>query len=696
MDNSTVEKIYAGFLGKCFGVRLGAPVEPQIWTYKKIREIYGNMDHYTKYYKTFAADDDTNGPVFFHRMLLEKSNPKDFRADDVAKAWLNFGRENIGMFWWGGNGVSTEHTAYLNLLKGIIPPESGSIAQNGKVLAEQIGGQIFIDTWGLLFPNNPVKAAEFALKAASVSHDGDALEGAKFIAACIAIAFSTDSITDVVAQAMTFVDPDSTYYKVISAVLEFHAENPDDWFECREYLEQEWGYDKYGGVVHVIPNAGVCMMALLYGDGDFARTIEIASMSGWDTDCNAGNCGTILGVLNGVSGLPAKYRTPTNDRIITSSVIGELNIVDIPTFARETAILSCQLNDEPRPDLLDHDFELGKIDYDFSLPGSTHGFMSDNYFKTELRHVENKVGHNALGILIDRMVEGDQSHIFTKTYYRRRDFSDERYKPCFAPQVYPGQTASFQILLEKWQGGNLVVRPYVKDTFSESYLYLSPQVVEPDQLKELTFEIPDMAGSFPEEVGLLVETDSELSNRFFGQLNICSFKVSGKPKYSIDFSKQSYEFLNVTPFAFNNGQRTIEENKMVLECDKGMSCFTGDYYTKDIDAEFIYQAEYGMEHQFIFKARGIRQYYAIGFDGYNSISLIRNDFGSKECQRVEFAWKSGEEYRMRVNSQGNECKLFINGQEVLCYDKIDGFQSGMFGYRIGKEGKARISEIHVQ
>ena len=68
-----------------------------------------------------------------------------------------------------GYGVSTEHTAYLNLRNGITAPRSGSIEQNGHVAAEQIGGQIFIDTWGLVTPGNPDLAAKLAQKAASVT-----------------------------------------------------------------------------------------------------------------------------------------------------------------------------------------------------------------------------------------------------------------------------------------------------------------------------------------------------------------------------------------------------------------------------------------------------------------------------------------------------------------------------------------------
>ena len=329
-----LERVYAGFLGKNVGIRLGAPVEPAIWTYKRIRDVYGDVTSYLKPYRNFAADDDANGPVYFIRPLLDvverggASSP--IEPDDVGKAWLDYAREGLGMFWWGGYGKSTEHTAYLNLKNGIHAPESGSIARNGLVPAEQIGGQIFIDTWGLVWPGNPKKAAEYATAAASVSHDGEGLNGARFIAACIAAAFVEKNLRAVVDAGLRLLPYESKYAEVARAVIEFHDTYPEDWRPCQEYLIAYWGYDKWPGLCHIIPNAGVCVLALLYGEGSFSRTVEIATMCGWDTDCNAGNVGTIAGVLYGLDAIPPHYRAPINDGIVLSGASGSLEYSRYP------------------------------------------------------------------------------------------------------------------------------------------------------------------------------------------------------------------------------------------------------------------------------------------------------------------------------------------------------------------------------
>ncbi len=339
MKTEFIEGIYAGWLAKIIGIRLGAPVEG--WTYEKIKNIYGELDHYPVDYHEFAADDDSNGPLFFLRALEDGHHDYELQAQDVAEALLNYAPFEHGFFWWGGYGISTEHTAYLNLRNGIPAPRSGSIEQNGSTTAEQIGGQIFIDTWGLVTPGNPDLAAKYAKEAASVTHDGNGIYGGIFVAVCISYAFVEKDIRKIIEKGLSYIPRECEYAKVVRAVMVYYDENPGDWRACFRYIFDNYGYDKYPGNCHIIPNIAVMILALLYGEGDFTDTLNICNMCGWDTDCNVGNVATIMGVRNGLDGINyEKWRKPINDFLACSSVMGSMNIMDIPYGASYIAKLA--------------------------------------------------------------------------------------------------------------------------------------------------------------------------------------------------------------------------------------------------------------------------------------------------------------------------------------------------------------------
>lgn len=99
MKETYIKKIYAGWLGKIIGIRMGAPVEG--WTYEKIQKVYGELDGYPVEYSRFAADDDSNGPMFFLRAVENKKKAEDLTAQDVAEALLNYAPFEHGFFWWG-------------------------------------------------------------------------------------------------------------------------------------------------------------------------------------------------------------------------------------------------------------------------------------------------------------------------------------------------------------------------------------------------------------------------------------------------------------------------------------------------------------------------------------------------------------------------------------------------------------------
>ena len=688
------EKVYAGFLGMNVGIRLGAPLEPQEWTYERILQVHGEIKGYVKDYNMFSADDDANGPIFFIRALYDDAYNREMQADDVGKAWLNYCREGIGMIWWGGEEVSSEHRSYLNLKRGIKAPESGSVEQNGIVLAEQIGGQIFIDSWGLMFPDNIEKAAHYAEMAASVSHDQEGLYGARFMAAAIAKAYSAKSVEETIEAGLSMIPTDSTYAKVVHAVLDFHKQNPNDWRACRQYLEDEWGYDKYPGICHIIPNAGVCVLALVYGEGDFARTIEIATMCSWDTDCNAGNVGTITGVLGGIENIPAHYREPINDCIVASSVSGYLNIIDIPTFSAELALLGYKMAGEAAPEKLVNKVKPGETFFDFEMPGSTHGFKMDHSFKAFLCH-SDQVGDGSLEVIIDRMFEGDQAKIFYKPFYRREEFYDEKYKPTFAPTAYSGQQVSVDIYLDKLQGSGIFITPYIRNTYSKECVTLEKIELNDQAWNHIQFTLPDTEGAMIDEIGYILESPSVLLERAFGSLYLKNFHIYGNAEYSIDFSKQVIEYRCVTPFAHQNGQWLLSDHKMKCISEDNCSSYTGNYYTKDAILESEIQATTGVSHNLIFRAQGTQRHYLVGFDGEGKVSLTLNDFGYQRLATVPFEWNAGKNYRFKVEFKNSSIRFFIDDQLVIEHEDHR-LSSGMVGVGCLDKGETDIFSFHVK
>jgi len=140
------ERVYAGVLGKIIGVYLGRPFEG--WTYERITKELGEIYYYVHdrfEVPLIVTDDDISGTFTFVRALADYGYMRDLTPAQIGQTWLNYIIENRTILWWGGMGNSTEHTAFLRLKAGMEAPRSGSIEMNGKVVAEQIGAQIFID-----------------------------------------------------------------------------------------------------------------------------------------------------------------------------------------------------------------------------------------------------------------------------------------------------------------------------------------------------------------------------------------------------------------------------------------------------------------------------------------------------------------------------------------------------------------------
>ena len=323
------EKIHGAWLGRICGCLLGKTIEG-IRTdelHPFLKET-GNFPMHRYIYKTdvteesvhkykfgfmgrdyadqidgMPADDDMNYVVLSQEII--KTYGKDFTSYDVSRAWLNYQCKDAY--------CTAERVAYCNFIKGFVPPES-AVYQNP--YREWIGAQIRGDYFGYINPGNPELAAEMAWRDARISHVKNGIYGEMFVSAMLSVAATTCDIEEVILGGLSQIPYTSRLYEKIMLVLDTYKQNKtkEECFRLIHTLFDEHSNDW----CHTIPNAMIVVASLLYGRGDYGKSICMAVETGFDTDCNGATVGSILGMAYGARCIPAYWTGPINDKLHTN------------------------------------------------------------------------------------------------------------------------------------------------------------------------------------------------------------------------------------------------------------------------------------------------------------------------------------------------------------------------------------------
>ncbi len=536
LPHDYAERVYAGVLGKIIGVYLGRPFEG--WSYERIIAELGEINYYVHERRNvplIVTDDDISGTFTFLRALPDYGNTRDLTPAQIGQIWLNYIIENRTILWWGGLGNSTEHTAYLRLKQGIPAPRSGSIALNGRVVAEQIGAQIFIDGWAMVAPGDPELAADLARRAASVSHDGEAIYGAQVVAAMEAQAFVEADLNKLLDTAVSFIPRDSVIYRLIDDIREWHQEERD-WRKAREFLDRNYGYHKYGGNCHIVPNHGLVIQSLLYGDDNFQKSLMIVNTSGWDTDCNSANVGCLLGIKNGLAGIDAgpDWRGPVADRMylptadggraITDAVAEAYHVINIGRALAGAAPLA------PK----------GGARFHFELPGAVQGFQPEDSAATRgTVALENVIGHSrrgqrSLALRYQHLAPGRVARVASATFIPPEAIVMPGYSLLASPTLYPGQTVRAAIAADATNQTPVECRLYIRTYGANDELvrtYGPAVVLTPGAEHECSWRIDDTGGAPIAEIGveLGVVREAPLPQRADGSVYLDYLTWDGVP-----------------------------------------------------------------------------------------------------------------------------------------------------------------------
>lgn len=683
LPNDYRERAYAGWLGKAIGVRYGAPTESM--TYLDIVRLFGTLTGYIQDDRlVFHPDDDLNGPMIMLHALDDYGD--DPPAERFGDTWLNYIADGRGTLWWGGYGISTEHTAYANLAAGIPAPRSGSIELNGAEVAEQIGGQIFSDVWGLIAPGRPQRAAELAGRAASVSHDGNGVYGGMFIAALAAAAFVVRTPREAVELALATIPSESTYAQVARQVIAFHSANPGDWRACYSWIAENHGYDRYPGRVHIIPNAAVIIMALLYSEGDFSRALHIANMAGWDTDCNVGNVGCAMGVLVGLEGIDDAWRRPFNDTFVIASLIGSRNLLDMATATDRIVRHGYRQAELPEP--------AAQARYHFDYPGSTQGFLPVNE-RAKLVAVQ-QVREGARGCLkiIGRGLLGRRNMgAYVRTYLRPADLDGNNYRAAFSPTLYPGQTLSAWVMAPADAPGELVANLFVHDRNGGQRVESPAFTLVPGEWRRLEWRVPAMVGACIDQAGLLV-CPLFKGATWDGAVHLDDFDWSGAPDLGYDFSRERMETDASSQWTFVRGSWKLEDGAYAGSGAGQSETYSGDVDWADYALTVRLQPVTGDSHLILARVQGALRSYALEL-APGRLVLLKNDKGYREVASAPLSWVHGETYSLELRVRGGRLEGVCAGATVAWEDPAP-YTQGAIGLANGSDCRTRFLEVAVK
>ncbi len=298
------DKIKGGWAGQTIGVTFGGPVEFR-FNGTMIND-YQPMVWYDGYIKHTMI----NSPGLYDDLYLDLTFVDVFEKEGIdapvashAKAYAN-----AGYMLWHANQLGR-----YNILNGMPAPASGHWLANPH--ADDIDFQIEADFSGLMAPGMPNTAVQIGDGIGHIMNYGDGWYGGVYVGAMYSLAFASNDMNYIVREALKTIPPQSNFYQCISDVIKWHDQYPTDWKKTWFEIQRKWS-DEVGcpdGVFNTFNidakiNAAYIVLGLIYGKGDFTKTLEISTRAGQDADCNPSSAGGILGAMLGYDKIPAYWK----------------------------------------------------------------------------------------------------------------------------------------------------------------------------------------------------------------------------------------------------------------------------------------------------------------------------------------------------------------------------------------------------
>jgi hypothetical protein len=294
------DKIRGGWAGQMIGVSFGEPTE-------------------FRYLERIIPEEEL--PEWKPEMVVSTLNQDDLYVDMTFAAVLDEKGLDATTNDFGAMFREAEyHLWHANLAarralrRGVPATLSGTPEYNAH--ANDIDFQIEADFIGLMAPGMPRASNDICLRAGRVMNHGDGILGGVFVSGMYSAAFFENDPRRIVEAGLATLPPESPYAQLISDVLEWSQQHPDDWPAVWHLIDEKWNAREPCPAGALDPfnidakiNGAYVALGLLYGNGDFYDTMAIATRAGQDSDCNPASAAGVLGVVLGYSGIPEEFKS---------------------------------------------------------------------------------------------------------------------------------------------------------------------------------------------------------------------------------------------------------------------------------------------------------------------------------------------------------------------------------------------------
>lgn len=349
-----LNKVKGCWLGKNVGGTLGAPFE-------SVRTA-ADVEFYT-HDLSFGALPNDDLDLQLAWLNAAEKHGKCVDANILSEYWVTAITPN-----WAEYGVGK-----TNLRLGLQPPLSGAYRNAYK---DSNGAWIRSEIWACLMPGHPELAVKYAYEDAIVDHADEGVYAEVFTAAMESAAFAESDVYKIIEVGLSYIPENCDIAKAVKIVIAAEKEGltwkearsrllteiPDSFGQQRHspnpenFPEAEWGYDAPA-------NIALAILGLLYGKGDFGKSICIAAGCGEDGDCTTATVGALLGIMMGADKLPEKWLEPIGEEIKTCSLNVNCSDVIIPKNITELTDRTAKI----MPAFMHEFFDMFSIDGEISV-----------------------------------------------------------------------------------------------------------------------------------------------------------------------------------------------------------------------------------------------------------------------------------------------------------------------------------------